>query len=214
MGDTKQLVRRLIRTAGRTYAEQSGIRLKDKPMPLFQLLVLAMLASKPIGADVAARAARELFKTGLKTPRRVIEGRRSAAIAAFGLAGYARYDESSATRLCDLARRVRDEYDGDLRNLGVRCGHEPARAFDELQRFTGIGPTGAHMFLREVQLVWPWVRPHFDDRALTAARELDLPTTPQRLGNLVPRRPAQLAAALVRVALDDDLRNDIVHSAR
>src|SRR6476620_6558531 len=172
MGHPKQLVRRLIRTAGRTYAEQSGIRLKDKPMPLFQLLVLAMLASKPISADVAARAARELFRTGFKTPRAVIGGKRSTAITAFGRAGYARYDESSATRLCDLARHVHDEFDGDLRNLGVRCGHDPDRAVAELQRFTGIGPAGADVFLREVQLVWPWVRPHFDARALVAAREL------------------------------------------
>src|SRR6476620_7820357 len=63
-------------------------------------------------------------------------------------------------------------FDGDLRNLGVRCGHDPDRAGEELQRFTGVGPTGADVFLREVQLVWPWVRPHFDARALVAAREL------------------------------------------
>lgn len=137
-------------------------------MPLFQLLVLAMLASKPIRADVAARAARELFKAGLRTPRAVIDGDRDVAIEAFGRAGYARYDESSATRLCDMARRVRDEYDGDLRNLGIRCGHDPHRASVELQHFKGIGETGADVFLREVQVVWPWVRPYFDKRAAVA----------------------------------------------
>ena len=97
MRSSKRLVRRLLGKAGTTYADQSGIRLKDKPMQLFQLLVLAMLASKPINADLAARAARELFKTGMKTPKRVIDGERRTAIAAFGRASYARYDESSAT---------------------------------------------------------------------------------------------------------------------
>lgn len=206
MRSSIHLVRRLIGKAGTTYAEQSGIRLKDKPMPLFQLLVLAMLASKPISADVAAQAARELFRTGLKSPKAVVEGDRRTVIAAFGRAGYARYDESSATRLCDMATRVRDEFDGDLRNLGVRCGHDARRVAEELQSFTGIGPTGADVFLREVQVVWPWVRPHFDQRALTAARDLLLPTTPEELARLAPRRNERLAAALVRVSLDDDLR--------
>lgn len=208
MGDSTRFVRRLIGVAGTTYAEQSGIKLKDKPMPLFQLLVLAMLASKPIDADVAAGAARALFKTGLKTPKAVLDGQRRTAIEAFGRAGYARYDESSATRLCDMAKRVRDEFDGDLRNLAVRSGQNPERAADELQAFTGIGPTGADVFLREVQLVWPWVRPHFDERALKSARALDLPGTPAELDALAPRSPARLAAALVRVSLDDELRDE------
>jgi endonuclease III len=159
MRDTKRLVRRLIGKAGGTYAEQSGIRLKDKPMPLFQLLVLAMLANKPIGADIAARAARELFRTGLRTPKAVVDGDRRTAIAAFGRAGYTRYDESSATRLREMAIRVRDEFAGDLRNVGVRCGHDAGRTAAELQTFNGIGPIGADVFLREVQVVWPWVRP-------------------------------------------------------
>lgn len=44
------LARRLLKLAGTTYAAEAGIRIRDKPMPLFQLLVLCMLASKPIGA--------------------------------------------------------------------------------------------------------------------------------------------------------------------
>lgn len=207
MGATKDMVRRFISVAGETYAEQSGIRLRDKPKPLFQLLTLAMLASKPIGADTAAAAARALFKTGLRTPDAVIRGDRAEMIAAFGRAGYARYDESSATRLHDLAVRVRDEFDGDLRNLAVRSGQDLDRAEAELQRFNGIGPTGAAVFLREVQVVWTWARPYFDDRALAAAREVGLPSSPEALGELAPRRNAELAAALVRVSLNPGLRD-------
>ena len=80
----------------------------------------------------------------------------------------ARYDESSATRLHDIAVRVHDEFDGDLRNLAVRCGQDRDRAQAELQRFNGIGPTGAAVFMREVQVVWGWAR-RFADRGSTAA---------------------------------------------
>jgi hypothetical protein len=51
MAEHKQLVRRLLKVAGTTYAAEAGVRIGDKPMPLFQLLVLCMLASKPIDVD-------------------------------------------------------------------------------------------------------------------------------------------------------------------
>ena len=41
------------------------------------------------------------------------------------------------------------------------------------------------------------------------ARQLGLPTDPNQLGALAPRNNAKLAAALVRVSLDDDLRDKV-----
>jgi len=104
-----QLVRRLLDVAGTTYADEARIKISDKPMPLFQLLVLCMLASKPIDASIAMAAARELFKAGLRTPKAVLASDRQTMIRAFGRAHYVRYDESSATRLTDMAERVRDD---------------------------------------------------------------------------------------------------------
>ena len=204
MDDTTR-VRGLLRVAGTTYAAQAGIRLADTPMPLFQLLVLSMLAAKPIDADIAMRAARELSAAGLRTPRAVLASDRQTMIDAFGRAGYARYDESSADRLTAIATMVGADYAGDLRRLaeGARGDVDDARR--RLKRFKGIGDTGASIFLREVQDVWPWVRTFFDDRARAAARRLGLPDRPAKLGALAPRSNARLAAALVRVSLDDDL---------
>lgn len=209
MSEREQRVRRLLEVAGTTYAAEAGITIKDKPMPLFQLLVLCMLASKPIDAAIAMRAAHELFKAGLRTPKAVLASDRQTMISAFGRAHYVRYDESSATRLTDMAERVRDDYGGDLRGVAERSGHDVAAAKRMLKEFKGIGDTGADIFLREVQDVWTWVRPHFDDRAIAAAKELGLPTQPARLGALAPQANARLAAALVRAALDDDVRRRV-----
>jgi endonuclease III len=205
-----QLVRRLLDRAGTTYAEEAGVHLKDTPMPLFQLLTLCMLASKPIDATIAMRAGHELFTAGIRTPDTVLEAKRQKMIDAFGRAGYARYDESSATRLTDMATAVRDGYSGDLRALAESAGHDVAAAKKLLMEFKGIGDTGADIFLREVQDTWAWVRPYFDDRARGAAKELGLPTDAGGLGELAPGRNAALAAALVRVSLDDALRDEIV----
>jgi hypothetical protein len=203
----KELVGRLLKTAGTTYAEEAGITLRDKPMPLFQLLVLCMLASKPIDATIAVQAARELFTAGLKSPKAVLAADRDTMIKAFGRAHYVRYDESSATRLADIAATVQDDYGGDLRGL---ADERDVKAVTRLlKQFKGIGDTGADIFLREVQDVWPWVRPHFDQRATAAARDIGLPKEPAKLSELAPRKTAKLAAALVRVSLDDDMRAEL-----
>jgi hypothetical protein len=209
-GSTTQLVKSLLARAGTTYSEQAGIRLQDKPMPLFQLLALCLLASKPIDAAIATQAAHEVFKTGLRTPKAVLEADRSTMIAAFGRAHYVRYDESSATRLADIARTVHDEYADDLRELAGRSERDVTVAKRLLKQFKGIGDTGSDIFLREIQDRWTWVRPYFDDRALAAARELGLPAHAGELGELAPRSAAKLAAALVRVSLDADLRDELL----
>ncbi len=209
MDKPEQLVRRLLKVAGTTYAAEAGIRINDKPMPLFQLLVLCMLASKPIDATTAMRAARELFTAGLRTPKAVLASDRPTMISAFGRAHYVRYDESSATRLVEMAERVRDEYSGDLRELAQSSRHDVAAIAEKLKEFKGIGDTGADIFLREVQDVWTWVRPHFDDRVTAAAKRLGLPAQPAKLGDLAPRFNARLAAALVRVSLDDEVRQRV-----
>lgn len=201
--------RRLLQAAGETYAEEAGIRLDDKPMPLFELLVLCMLASKPIDATIATRAAHELFAEKLRTPDTVLEADRATMIEAFGRAGYARYDESSTTRLVDIATAVRDDYDGDLRSLASRSDHDVAQATKLLKEFKGIGDTGADIFLREVQDVWTWVRPHFDERATRAATQLGLPGEADKLAELGGTGCARLAAALVRISLDTRLREKV-----
>jgi endonuclease III len=202
-----KLVENLLKQAGTTYAEEAGIRMADKPMPLFQLLMLCMLASKPIDAKIAVRAARELFAQNLRTPAAVLDADRKTMIDAFGRASYARYDESSATRLVEMAQAVHDDYGGDLRRMSEPT--DVATVTKKVQQFKGIGGTGADIFLREVQDTWTWVRPYFDERATRAARALGLGGDATKLSDLAPAHNAQLAAALVRVSLDDDLRDRV-----
>jgi endonuclease III len=209
MDKPEERARRLLEVAGTTYAAEAGVKITDKPMPLFQLLVLCMLASKPIDAAVAMTAGRELFKAGLRSPNAVLASDRRTMISAFGRAHYVRYDESSATRLTEMAERVGHDYSGDLREIAEDSRHDVAAAKRMLKRFKGIGDTGADIYLREVQDVWPWVRPYFDDRATAAAKQLGLPAQPAKLGALAPRANARLAAALVRASLDDDVRRQV-----
>ncbi len=192
----------LLAEHGRTFAERAGITVRDKPMPLFQLAVLTQLSSTRISADVAARAARELFRAGWRTPEQLRASTWQQRVAALGRGGYRRYDESTADRLAELAEAVDDEVGGDLRRWRPGSREEVPALEAALQRLPRIGPTGAAIFCREVQAVWPEVRPYFDARCRRAARDLGYPAEPEALAALVPPdRLAAFSAALVRWAL-------------
>jgi hypothetical protein len=126
---------------------------------------------------------------------------RPSVVAALGRAGYRRYDERTATQLQEMAELVLTRYAGDLRRLAEEADGDVEQASRLVQQVKGIGPTGAAVFLREVQAVWPWVRPYLDDRARVGARRMGLPDDGAQLADLVaPAELARFAAALVRVS--------------
>ncbi|QIX27264.1 endonuclease [Nocardioides sp. JQ2195] len=197
----RQRAERLIREHGTTYAAEAGITLRDKPSPLYQLLVLTTLSATRISADIAVAAARELFAAGWRTPEGMRKATWQQRVDALGRGHYRRYDESTSTALSDAAAHLLDEYDGDLRRIRPESHDDVPALRDALTGFPRIGPTGADIFCREVQEVWPEVCPFFDKRALRGAAAYDLPTEVDRLAELAPAgRMAQFSAALARVA--------------
>jgi len=99
----ESVIEELLDRYGETYAKQAGIRLADKPSPLYQLLVLATLLSARISADVAVAAARELFAAGYRTPHRMRKASWQDRVDALGRDHYRRYDERTATMLGEAA---------------------------------------------------------------------------------------------------------------
>lgn len=201
----KATVRALLERHGRTYADQAGISLRDTPSPLYRLLVLSLLLSARIQANIAVAAARALSDAGMRDARRMAEASWQQRVDALGVGGYRRYDERTATQLGDGAELLLRTYRGDLRRL--REDPEPKK---RLQEVPGIGPTGTDIFLREVQAVWPEFGPYFDQKAQQGAERLGLPRSPRKLSGLVAERDrARLAAALVRAALEKKVAEEV-----
>ncbi|GAA2820368.1 endonuclease [Saccharopolyspora taberi] len=197
--------RNLLEQGGTTYAAQAGIKLENKPAPLYRLLVLSVLLSTRIKADIAVAAARELAEFG--TPEKMRNATWQQRVDALGRAHYVRYDESTATALGEGAQLLLDEYGGDLRKLRDDDVRAMQRRLREVPR---MGPVGVHIFCREAQAVWPELRPYLDKKALQGAEKVGLPTDPRRLAELVADDDlARLAAALVRVELEKDLREKV-----
>ncbi|QEV16467.1 hypothetical protein [Streptomyces alboniger] len=208
-GRHRAVLRALLDAHGRTYAEEAGIRLRDTPQPLYQLLVLSVLLSARIRSAAAVGAARELFDAGLRDPRRMAGATWQQRVDALGRGGYRRYDESTSTRLGDGAELILREYGGDLRRLRDAADNDAALR-RLLQTVPGLGPTGADIFLREVQRVWPEVAPRLGDKALQGAHRLGLPDDEEELLRLAENAdPAALSAALVRAALDKSVADEL-----
>ena len=207
---TRDVVDSLLGRYGRTYAEEAGIRLADRPQPLYQLLVLATLLSARISGDIAVRAARELFRAGYRSPEAMREAAWQDRVDALGRGHYRRYDERTATMLGDGAGLLIRRWDGDLRKLRREAGGDSGAAASLLTEFPGIGPSGAAIFLREVQEVWLDVAPYFDSRVLAGAKKVGLPGDARALADCWDGPAVRLAAALVRVSLSREAADQIL----
>lgn len=208
------MVRALLDAHGETYAEEAGIELRNTPQPLYRLLVLAHLLSARIKGPIAVASARALHEAGLRDPRRMADADWQERVDALGRGGYRRYDERTATQLGEAAQLVTERWNGDLRGLRAQADGDVRELRRLFQEFPGVGPTGADIFLREVQRVWPEVTPYLDDKALRGAERLKLPRDPEHLLALAgDTEPAVLASALVRAALDKEVVEDSLSHA-
>jgi endonuclease III len=201
----------LLDRCGRTYADEAGIRLADTPGPLYQLLVLATLLSAQISSDIALAAARELFSAGYRSAKAMSEASWQDRVDALGRGHYRRYDEKTATMLADGADLLTSKWHGDLRRLRDQADGDAGRVAALLTEFPGVGPTGASIFLREVQDTWPTVAPYVDGKMISGARRVGLPADQAMLARLLcdSGRPAQLAAALIRVSISQRAASEV-----
>ena len=209
MATKRDVVTALLDRHGRTYAEESGIRLKDSPSALYQLLVLSVLLSARISSDIAAAAARELFAAGYRTPRKMADASWQDRDDALGRGHYKRYDERTSTMLGEGADLVLDRWKGDLRRLRDEAG-TTSDIERMLQDVPGIGPLGAAIFCREVQGVWPDLAPCVDERAAEGAARVGLPKTAKRLAAYADQADLpRLVAACVRASRDKNAVADV-----
>jgi len=200
----EKIVRTLLNDSGLTFAKELGIHVKNNtPSPLFQLLVASLLFSARISSKIAVKGALALFDQGWTTPRKIAGSTWEERVKVLNESGYARYDERTSTILSDTTDFLLENYDGDLRRLRKEADHDPVREHRLLTDFKGIGPTGANIFCREVQVVWSELYPFADDKTLSEARRLGLPEDRYELANLVSKKDfPRLVSALIRVGLE------------
>jgi len=189
---------------GRTFADEAGFTVSDRPAQLFELLVLTSLLSANLDPPLGVRAAVTLRRHGLRTAEAVADAGADRLHELLHEAKYLR-TKQTGRQLGELAEHALDAYDGDLRRLRDEARGEPGAVEKALTGFAGIGPLGATIFCREVQTAWPTLQPYADDRVLATAADLGLPRTARGLADLAGTDDlARLGAALVRCARAGD----------
>lgn len=200
----------LLDAGGETFAHEAGITLEDKPAPLYRLLVLAVLLSSRVQASLGMAACRELVDAGLGSPERMRDAARQDVIDALQRGHYTRMDEQTTDALQEGARLVVERWSGDLRRMRSEADGDTATLSGFLTELPRLGPVGADIFLREVQQVWPELRPHLDAKALDGARTIGLPADAGPLAELVDGDDlARFSAALVRANRDDEVAEQV-----
>ena len=194
----------LIDESGVLYSEEIGANIaRDTPQELFHWLIASIMLSARISAGNAVQGAAALREAGLHKIDAIQDAAWEDIVRVLNENGYARYDESTARYLQDMAAWAEETCDGDLRRL--RDAAEDVNAvLKGLQGAKGLGPTGANIFAREAQLVWDVFYPRLDGPAEKQAKKMGLPDDAQKLAGAAGSRErfVRLVAALTRVALD------------
>ncbi|MGZ9812256.1 hypothetical protein ACXN5S_17475 [Pseudoroseicyclus sp. H15] len=189
----------LIDSQGELYSEAIGANIaRDTPQELFHWLIGSVMLSARIASGNAVQGAAALREAGLHKIDAILKADGAQIVRVLNKNGYARYDESTADYIRDNARFVEETYGGDIR--GMREGD----VLKNLQQIKGIGPAGAEIFAREVQLVWDECYPTLGKPGAKAAKKLGLPEASEALADLAGGREAfvRLVAALTRASLE------------
>ncbi|QVW25649.1 DNA methylase [Pseudomonas hormoni] len=131
-------------------ASDLGIHLKkDDESALFKWFIASFLMGKRIQAEIAAQAYRVIVeKHGRDSAQKFASCSHRELVVMLGEARYVRYDETTATRLLGLSKKLRDEYAGKIGH--IREVSDDRQAFEQrLREFDGVGPKTVEIFMRD-----------------------------------------------------------------
>lgn len=195
--------RQVVNRLGGRFSLELGIDLERKAGEIDRWALAATLLGDPSPVSIAIHTYRVLEHAGVRTFEDVRDRDREEVVCLLDEGGYARFDESTASRLMSLAEAVADRYAGGLATLG-----ETIVVPRELERALGALPgwdtATVGTFLRELRGVWPGAEVPLDPRAALAARHVALPSDLHGLSSLATAAHfdfRDLEAGLARLAL-------------
>jgi hypothetical protein len=182
LGDRRRrrIVRKLM--GFRTYAEELQLELAN-PSAWFPWFLCASLFAKPISAATALRTASVLLRADVRTPRAVESTGWEGLVRLLDQGGYVRYDFSTADKLLEIARGLREP--SLLGSLADEASY--SKVEERLTRIRGVGPKTVEIFLRELQGRWK-SSPPWSEEARGAASRLGLKPTGWGLPTSLRRR--------------------------
>src|SRR5205085_6214719 len=131
------------------YAKDLDIDLSSKhEAAYFKWFLACLLFGKPIQQEVAKRAYFEFANEGLTNPDYILQAGWDKLVEVLDRGHYVRYDFSTATKLLDVSKALKEKY-GTMTNL-INRSQTPEELSSHLEEFKGVGPKTAEIFLRDL----------------------------------------------------------------
>jgi len=131
------------------YAKDLNIDLASgQEKEYFKWFLACLLFGKPIQQEVAKETYFEFVKEGFVTPEAILKAGWDKLVEVLDRGHYVRYDFSTATKLLDVSKALKDQY-GTVSEL-VKQSATRDELSSRLQTFKGIGPKTAEIFLRDM----------------------------------------------------------------
>ena len=115
---------------------------------LFRWFLACFLFGKPIQSSVSLNTWQLFIDRKLDTPWAIRDMNRRRLVRLLDEGNYTRYDESTARVLQTCMGQVIDWYEGSL-SLMIELSENEDQLSKRLQKFYGIGPKTAEIFMRE-----------------------------------------------------------------
>ena len=136
-------------TQKKIYAKELGIDLESgRETEYFKWFLACLLFGKPVQQEVAKRAYLELVKEDIVTPEAILKAGWDKLVEVLDRGHYVRYDFSTATKLLDVSKALKEKY-GTFGSL-LRESKTVEELSTRLEEFKGVGPKTVEIFMRDM----------------------------------------------------------------
>jgi endonuclease III len=154
-----------------SYSGELGLDL-TKPADRFKWFLASVLFAKKISAETAKETYWYFEQEELTSPDAILNAGWDRLVEVLDSGGYTRYDFSTARKLLEIAKTLKEKY-GSLERLHVES-ISPSDLEKRLQEFKGVGPVGVNIFLRELRGIWEKAKPTPSPMAVLTAQRIGL----------------------------------------
>lgn len=171
----QRLFLRLVEGLGGRCASALGINLSGmESQEIFKWFLAALLLSTRADERVVARTYKEFKKAGGLSPEAILTIGQHGLEVFLARGGCGEHNSKAAAKILEVARGLKEKYEGDLNRLHFFAEDERdlARRLRGLGR--GIGPATVNRFLRELRYVWEKAAPPLPESARLASWRLGL----------------------------------------
>ena len=132
------------------YAEDFGLDVLSGDDDMFRWFLLSYLFGKPIQSSVAAQTWQLFIDRKIDTPWAILQLSHRQLVNILDEGKYTRYDEVMARALRTCMQQLIDDYEGSLWLL-YESSMDEEEYSKRLQKFYGVGPKTAEIFMRETE---------------------------------------------------------------